>query len=174
MNAPETSYGPFQKVGILGGKVGILVEKVGILVEKVGILVETSFGVKNSTVTAGLSSPRSKVDSERRSRRQDRFVRSSVKYERVALRGTATRRSGVGDRERAYARRGNDTRTYVRSSESRALTSEERPRVIGRGAARRPVRDRLSGEPTYVRASSPRRVGPFTKASPAPRTKGRA
>ena len=69
MNAPETSYGPFRKVGIL--------------VEKVGILEGTSFGVKNSTVTAGSSSPRAKVDSERRSRRQHRIEGTSVRYERA-------------------------------------------------------------------------------------------
>jgi hypothetical protein len=69
MNAPETSYGPFRKVGIL--------------VEKVGISEETLFGVKNSTVTAGSSSPRAKVDSERRSRRQHRIEGTSVGYERA-------------------------------------------------------------------------------------------
>ena len=41
------------------------------------------FGVKNSSVTAGSSSSRSKVDSERRSRRQDRIEITTVRYERA-------------------------------------------------------------------------------------------
>ena len=79
--------------------------KVGILVKKVGILEETSFGVKNSTVTARSSSPRAKVDSERRSRRQHRILRSSVRYERAITgdRPAGAPRTNVNGERRAYA-----------------------------------------------------------------------
>ena len=128
MNAPETSYGPFRKVGIL--------------VEKVGILEETSFGVKNSTVTARSSSPRAKVDSERRSRRQHRIEGTSVRYERAI----------TGDRPKSNA---------ATSKELRRASPDRTNEVQRRGGApsKETARTCSSLRPSNVRLGP----GAFTK-----------